>query len=205
MANGKAPRPPKPRKPAKAFKQAAPKVTPGKGLGTGLGELLARAAGTPTKPHSTAGRPKPVAIQRPPTSRVRRALTAEDLFAQTSSPPVTTQAVRPLAREVGQGASSAQELLELTEGIAGSPQPTSVDDVRLLSPTRSSNPARPRTLEISYNIDQQVLRVVFRDGGTYDYFGVPRAIYGRLARVKSPGKFIDANIKGAYAYEKVAF
>ena len=71
------------------------------------------------------------------------------------------------------------------------------------APTRSINPPRPRTREMSYNRQNRVLRVVYRSGGTYHYFNVPSTIWYRIRQVKSPGRFIDRNIKGQYAYERV--
>lgn len=71
------------------------------------------------------------------------------------------------------------------------------------APTRSIYPPRPRTREMSYNREQRVLRVVYRSGGTYHYFNVPSTIWYRIRQVKSPGRFIDRNIKGQYAYERV--
>lgn len=71
------------------------------------------------------------------------------------------------------------------------------------APTRSIYPPRPRTREMSYNREQRVLRVVYRSGGTYHYFNVPSTIWYRIRQVKSPGRFIDRNIIGKYAYERV--
>ncbi len=57
---------------------------------------------------------------------------------------------------------------------------------------------------MSYNRQTRLLRITYRDGGTYDYFDVPGTIWYRIRQVKSPGRFIDRNIKGVYPFEKVA-
>lgn len=70
------------------------------------------------------------------------------------------------------------------------------------SPTNSSYPARPRTREMSYNRQSRTLRVVFRDGGTYNYYDVPASIWYRIKQVRSPGMFLNRNVIGQYRDEK---
>jgi hypothetical protein len=84
--------------------------------------------------------------------------------------------------------------------------PQSLEDptaTEYYAPTRSINPPRPRTREMSYNRQSRVLRVVYRDGGTYHYFNVPGTIWYRIRQVRSPGRFINRNILGQYEYERV--
>jgi len=58
---------------------------------------------------------------------------------------------------------------------------------------------------MTYNRQTRVLRVVYRDGGSYDYFDVPGSVWYRIKQVRSPGRFIDRNIIGQYSFERVAF
>ena len=97
---------------------------------------------------------------------------------------------------------TAQELLDGVWEHQESAAP--VTSTEYYSPTASIYPPRPRTLEMSYDRTTRILRVVYRDGGTYDYFDVPGPIWYRIRNVKSPGRFIDRNIKGAFEFEKVA-
>lgn len=75
---------------------------------------------------------------------------------------------------------------------------------RFVSPAPTSCPPRPRALEYKYDPQRQVLTMVFRDGGTYEYAGVPRRVFYNLTRVKSTGRFLDRNIKGVFPYTKVS-
>lgn len=72
------------------------------------------------------------------------------------------------------------------------------------APTRSSYPPRPRTRTMRYDRQRRILTIQFRDGGTYDYFDVPSSIWYRIRQVRSPGRFIDNNIKGVYEFERVS-
>lgn len=66
------------------------------------------------------------------------------------------------------------------------------EDVRIsVAPTRSSNPGRPRTVAMGYNYSADTLRVVFREGAVYDYFGVSTTEWWRMRRSASPGRFIN--------------
>lgn len=65
----------------------------------------------------------------------------------------------------------------------------------------SSNPARPRTLEAGYNAEQRTLRVVFRDGTPYSYYGVEPVTWQRFKRSASPGRFIN-RVLNSYPYER---
>lgn len=66
------------------------------------------------------------------------------------------------------------------------------EDVRIsVAPTKSSNPGRPRTTAMGYNYSSDTLRVVFRGGAIYDYFGVSTAEWWRMRRSASPGRLIN--------------
>lgn len=100
---------------------------------------------------------------------------------------------------------TAEELFSGTwDALQTDGEPPQGTASEIYAPTRSINPPRPRTLEMSYNRANRVLRVVYRDGGTYDYFGVPGALWYRIRNVQSPGRFIDRNIKGSFEFERVA-
>lgn len=70
------------------------------------------------------------------------------------------------------------------------------------NPTKTSNPSRPRTLAAGYDYDQDVLRVVFREGAVYDYFGVPTSVAYRFRKSASPGRFIN-RVLNAYEYSRI--
>lgn len=152
--------------------------------------------------------------------RVSRAPTAQDTFTGTNATPATQDDFGQMPG--GSFSSDAAAIIErISEpemvqlGLWGDDDDDSEPDAILqqeqlptateyYSPTRSINPPRPRTREMTYNRQTRVLRVVFRDGGTYDYFAVPGSIWYRIKQVRSPGRFINRNIIGQYRYEKVA-
>lgn len=70
------------------------------------------------------------------------------------------------------------------------------DDSLLLpyQPTPSINPPRPRTLGMGYDADTQTLRVRFREGKGYEYYGVPPRVWRNIKRVKSPGRAINRTL-----------
>lgn len=60
----------------------------------------------------------------------------------------------------------------------------------------SSNPQRPRTRAIGYDVNTGTLRVQFRDGAVYDYHDVTRREWKNIRRVVSVGKFMNRNLLG---------
>lgn len=56
---------------------------------------------------------------------------------------------------------------------------------------------------IRYDEDQQLLEVVFKNGGVYQYFDVPSQVAEEMERTESKGKFLASAIKGHYRYSKV--
>lgn len=96
-----------------------------------------------------------------------------------------------------QGASTAQQ-----EGTYHFPQ---------VSPTKTINPPRPRTLEAGWERVPQdhpsypgILRVRFRDGTPWEYHGVPSSVWQRFKRVQSPGRFIN-RVLNDYEYNRGNF
>lgn len=64
-------------------------------------------------------------------------------------------------------------------------------DIPITKKTKTSNKGRPRTLAAGYDYDGDVLRVVFREGAVYDYFGVSTTEWWRFQRSASPGRMIN--------------
>lgn len=81
-----------------------------------------------------------------------------------------------------------------------------------VSPTKTINPPRPRTLEAgweriadsSHPAYPGILRVRFRDGTPWEYYGVPSYIWQRFKRVQSPGRFIN-RVLNNYEYGRGDF
>jgi len=60
----------------------------------------------------------------------------------------------------------------------------------------------------SSNIDEigweeGTLRVVFKNGATYDYTTVPESVYLDMCDSQSPGRFLNQQIKPLYKCEKI--
>lgn len=128
--------------------------------------------------------------------------TAEDLLAMDEVP-----------RAPG-AMPTAEELLRLTteqeytsaahdEGTYHFPQ---------VSPTKTINPPRPRTLEAGWERVSDpdhpaypgILRVRFRDGTPWEYYNVPSSVWQRFKRVQSPGRFIN-RVLNNYEYGRGDF
>jgi hypothetical protein len=71
-------------------------------------------------------------------------------------------------------------------------------------PTRTLFPDRPRTLQARYSQRRRRLEVVFRDGTTWHYSGVPAGIWTRFKRTESPGRYIN-NVLNGYDYGRGGF
>ena len=69
-----------------------------------------------------------------------------------------------------------------------------------MTSVQSSNVA-----QVGHDPETNVLRVVFKGGGTYEYDGVPAIVAEGLLKVSSVGKFLGAVIKkGNYPFRKIA-
>ena len=55
-----------------------------------------------------------------------------------------------------------------------------------------------------YDTESQTLEIEFHATGVYRYFSVPADVYDTFRSTPSPGKFFLQNIKGKFAWEKVA-
>lgn len=49
-----------------------------------------------------------------------------------------------------------------------------------------------------YDSANQVLRIEYGGGGTYDYYGVPQELAEGLHNSESPGRYMKNNIKGQF-------
>jgi hypothetical protein len=199
-------KPRRPRKPLTPSVKSSRSVSRGATQGQRLANKLA-------KQYEEQLRRNAAQQARSDRSRVGRAPLAQDVFTDTNSTPATQD-------DFGQGSPgdafaegvieriSEPEMVQL--GLWGDDEDDTEQTAQLptateyYSPTRSINPPRPRTREMTYNRQTRVLRIVYRDGGTYDYFSVPGSIWYRIKQVRSPGRFIDRNIKGEFRYERVA-
>lgn len=54
-----------------------------------------------------------------------------------------------------------------------------------------------------YESSSMVLQVVFKSGGTYDYFDVPEQTFEGMKAAPSRGSYLAQNIKGVYRYARV--
>lgn len=61
----------------------------------------------------------------------------------------------------------------------------------------SSNIAR-----FAYDSSSRILKVEFKNGGTYDYFDVPETVFERMRSAPSRGEFLASDIKGTYRYAR---
>jgi len=62
----------------------------------------------------------------------------------------------------------------------------------------SSNLARYK-----YDDRARVLTVEFKNGGTYNYYDVPQAVFEQMKAAPSKGEFLARSIKGAFRYARV--
>lgn len=66
-----------------------------------------------------------------------------------------------------------------------------------LTPVTSSN-----VEAVGWEAD--TLRVRYKNGGVYDYRGVPERIFQELLAAESAGKFINSRVKNVYSFTKVS-
>lgn len=65
-------------------------------------------------------------------------------------------------------------------------------------PVVSSNVA-----SAGYDANTQTLEIEFNNGGIYQYFDVPQAVYDHLMSASSPGGVLHDQIRGVYRYARV--
>jgi hypothetical protein len=66
-------------------------------------------------------------------------------------------------------------------------------------PVASSNVA-----SIGYDPDSETLEIEFSNGSIYQYFNVPSGLNEQLMVAPSKGQFLNAYIRNAYPYSRVA-
>lgn len=57
---------------------------------------------------------------------------------------------------------------------------------------------------LDFEYKSQVLTFDFADGNSYEYFGVPKAVYIKLINADSPGRFARRHIFNEYLYRSVS-
>jgi hypothetical protein len=57
--------------------------------------------------------------------------------------------------------------------------------------------------DAQYQADSQTLTVKFPSGSTYQYSGVPQAVYDGLQKAESKGQYFNTEIKGKFESKKV--
>jgi curved DNA-binding protein CbpA len=56
---------------------------------------------------------------------------------------------------------------------------------------------------LDFEYKQQVLKIYFADGNTYEYFDVPKEVYRKLINADSPGRFARRHIFNTYVYRSI--
>ena len=56
---------------------------------------------------------------------------------------------------------------------------------------------------LDFEYQQQVLKIYFADGNTYEYFDVPKEVYRKLINADSPGRFARRHIFNTYVYRSI--
>jgi len=55
----------------------------------------------------------------------------------------------------------------------------------------------------NYDAAKKILRVTFLSGSVYEYKNVEEQVYADYKKAFSKGIFLNQNIKGKYAYQKI--
>lgn len=56
---------------------------------------------------------------------------------------------------------------------------------------------------VGHDDERNVLRVAFRNGGTYEYYDVPKQEFDALMAASSHGQYLAQHIKGRFRYAKI--
>ena len=113
----------------------------------------------------------------------------EPATALATQAPSTTLATTVLATTEPAAESTTQETTTAA---------FSLDDVTLTATPNSSCFSK-----IGYSEAHETLVLVFRNGGTYLYTGVPDAVWQSFRAADSLGRFFNTKIKGVFPSEKV--
>jgi hypothetical protein len=57
---------------------------------------------------------------------------------------------------------------------------------------------------VDFQYEKQVLKIIFADGITYEFFGVPHNIYAKMVNSESYARFVRRHIAGTYAYRSLS-
>jgi hypothetical protein len=55
-----------------------------------------------------------------------------------------------------------------------------------------------------FQYEKQVLKIIFADGVTYEFFGVPHNIYVKMVNAESYARFVRRHISGNYIYRSLS-
>ncbi len=56
---------------------------------------------------------------------------------------------------------------------------------------------------LDFEYKAETLQIKFVDGSSYEYFGVPKAIYVKLVNAPAPGRFVRRHIYNSFPYRPV--
>ena len=57
--------------------------------------------------------------------------------------------------------------------------------------------------EVEYDDKTQTMRITFKNGGKYEYYGVPQDIYDGLMGAESKGSFFHYNVRTSFGFKKL--
>lgn len=63
-----------------------------------------------------------------------------------------------------------------------------------VDPTKTTNAPRPRTLQAGYDRPSQTLSIIFRDGTSWNYYGVTYQMWTAFKASPSPGRYIRTRL-----------
>lgn len=64
-------------------------------------------------------------------------------------------------------------------------------------------PESSNILQFTYENENQILKVVFKNGSVYDFFDVPEHIFEGMKSSASKGQYLAQQVKGSYRYARV--
>ncbi len=56
---------------------------------------------------------------------------------------------------------------------------------------------------VDFEYKSEILSISFADGNTYEYYGVPKAIYVKLVNAETPARFARRHIYNSYVYRSM--
>ena len=71
-----------------------------------------------------------------------------------------------------------------------------IEDWDYYDPTKTSNPARPRTMAARYNKSAQLIEIRFREGAIYQYHDCHPNTWRGFKNTDSPGRYINRILNG---------